>query len=90
MNLTMPDALVILGVLATIMTAYIKRANTGNNTRDKPDTFNCSAHSGTEQRITALESWMTDIDKKLDEKLDKIYDEITALKVALAKGHVDG
>lgn len=84
MNLTMPDALVILGILGSIMTAYIKRSGSGNNSRDKPDTFTCPAHSGTEQRIHALESWMTDVDSKLDKKLDEIFNEITALKVALA------
>ncbi len=62
MGLTMPDALVILGVFATVITAFIKYAKPGKS----PTCATCAEHTGIVKTIEALNVTLTRLQNTMD------------------------
>ncbi|MHB9027707.1 MAG: hypothetical protein ACYC9O_02950 [Candidatus Latescibacterota bacterium] len=80
MGLTMPDALVILGLLATVITALITIFPSLIKPKLPPACATCPEHSGVMKMIEALNTTLT----RLQDTMDKMTDYF------MRKGEHDG
>lgn len=87
MGLSLGDGIALASLCLVVLGVIIKYERPKSNGSNGNGSSVCKEHSGVVVRVSALESWLQDIDKKMDIHHEQVITEINNLKIRLETNH---